>query len=70
MRDELITYRRKYSTGVNVDCHSKRQLESMELTVRAKNKEVDLLKLAIEQRDAEIERLTELTRCIENFLTY
>ncbi len=34
----------------------------MEMTVRAKNKEVELLKLAIEQRDAEIERLTELTR--------
>ena len=34
----------------------------MEMTVRAKNKEVEFLKLAIEQRDAEIERLTELTR--------
>jgi hypothetical protein len=34
----------------------------MEMTVRAKHKEVELLKLAIEQRDAEIERLTELTR--------
>ena len=45
-----------------VDYHSKHQLESMEMTVRAKHKEVELLKLAIEQRDAEIERLTELTR--------
>jgi hypothetical protein len=44
------------------DYHSKHQLESMEMTVRAKHKEVELLKLAIEQRDAEIERLTELTR--------
>ncbi|XP_028402839.1 coiled-coil domain-containing protein 14-like isoform X2 [Dendronephthya gigantea] len=69
MHDELSSYKTKYSTGSSADSHSKRQIESMELKIRAKNKEVDLLKLAIEQRDAEIERLTELTRGLQQSLT-
>jgi hypothetical protein len=51
-----------FYSRTDVDYHRKHQLESMEMTVRAKNKEVELLKLAIDQRDAEIDRLTELTR--------
>ena len=44
------------------DTQAKLQLESIQITLNAKNKEVGLLHIALEQRDAEIERLTELTR--------
>ena len=67
LQDELKRHRSKTKTDVHY--HYKHQLESMEMTVRGKNKEVELLKLAVDQRDAEIERLTELTRGLQESLT-
>ena len=67
LQDELKRHRSKAKT--DVDYHYKHQLESMEMTIRGKNKEVELLKLAVDQRDAEIERLTELTRGLQESLT-
>ncbi|XP_046860292.1 coiled-coil domain-containing protein 14-like [Xenia sp. Carnegie-2017] len=67
LQNELRNLRSKISS--EADVLAKQQLNSLEMTVQTKNKQMALLNLAIKQRDGEIERLTVLTRGLQQSLT-
>lgn len=66
LQEEL---KQQQGKAMTADTQAKLQFESIEITLNAKSKEVGLLNIALKQRDAEIERLTELTRGLQQSLT-